>query len=94
MILTLLLTTASWGQDMAQLSGDVEGMNGQATVQEINYQALSLEDCLALALKYNPVLGGSKERIRELVADYDAARSQFFPRLVLLSYYQKLDPVE
>jgi outer membrane protein len=62
------------------------------TTQGIDYQVLSLKDCLALAHKYNPLLGASREKIRELVADYDAARSQFFPRLVLLSYYQRLAP--
>jgi outer membrane protein len=50
------------------------------------YQALTLEDCLTIARKENPVLSASREKIQELVADYQAARSQFFPRLVLLSY--------
>jgi outer membrane protein len=50
------------------------------------FQALSLEDCLTIARKENPVLGASREKVQELVADYQAARSQFFPRLVLLSY--------
>jgi outer membrane protein len=62
------------------------------TPQGIDYQALSLEDCLALAHKYNPLLGASREKIRELVADYDAARSKFFPLLALGSYYQRLAP--
>jgi outer membrane protein len=50
------------------------------------YQALTLEDCLTIAQKENPVLGASREKIQELVADYQAARSKYFPRLVLLSY--------
>jgi outer membrane protein len=60
--------------------------------QRIDYQALSLEDCLALARKYNPGLIGATERIQELVADYQAAKSRFFPRLVLLSYYERTNP--
>ena len=32
------------------------------------------------------MLGASREKVQELVADYQAARSKFFPRLVLLSY--------
>ena len=48
-----------------------------------DYQALSLEDCQAIARQQNPVLAASREKIQELVADYQAARSKFFPRLVL-----------
>ncbi len=65
---------------------------GQAAAAEKNYQALSLEDCLALARQDNPVLAGSRERIQELVADYQAARSKFFPRLVLTSFYDRQPP--
>jgi len=57
-----------------------------------NYQALSLEDCLAIARQYNPVLAASREKVNELVADYQAARSKFLPRLTLISYYQRIDP--
>ena len=60
--------------------------------QRIDYQSLSLEDCLALARKYNPGLIGATERIQELVADYQAAKSRFFPRLVLVSYYERTNP--
>jgi outer membrane protein len=65
---------------------------GMAGGEDRNYQALSLNDCLALARKYNPVLSASRERINELVADYQAARSRFFPRLVLTSYYDRQPP--
>jgi outer membrane protein TolC len=65
---------------------------GDARGQTNNYQALSLEDCLALARKENPVLAASREKINELVADYQAARSKFFPRLVLLSYFTRQPP--
>ena len=57
-----------------------------------DYRALSLDDCLALAREDNPVLGASREKVRELVADYQAARSKFFPRLVLTSYYDRVPP--
>lgn len=57
-----------------------------------NYQVLSLEDCQAIARQQNPVLSASRERVQELVADYQAARSKFFPRLLLLSYYDRQPP--
>ena len=53
---------------------------------------LTLTDCLALARENNPVVSQAQERIRELVADHEAARSSAFPRLALTSYYQRLDP--
>jgi outer membrane protein len=64
---------------------------GQAVAAEA-YQALSLEECLSLARKYNPVLSASREKVQELLADYQAARAKFFPRLVLLSYYDRQPP--
>ena len=57
-----------------------------------DYQALSLEDCQAIAREQNPVLGATREKVQELVADYQAARSKFFPRLLLLSYYDRVPP--
>jgi outer membrane protein TolC len=57
-----------------------------------DYQALSLDDCLVLARQYNPVFAASQEKIQELVADYQAARSKFFPRLVLTSFYTRQPP--
>ncbi|HLD48631.1 MAG TPA: TolC family protein [Desulfobaccales bacterium] len=57
-----------------------------------DYRALSLDECLALAREQNPVLSASREKIQELLADYNAARSKFFPRLVLTSYYNRLPP--
>ena len=62
---------------------------GAGSPPAASYQALTLEDCLALARKENPVLAASREKIQELVADYQAARSSFFPRLTLLSYYTR-----
>ncbi|MFZ5449976.1 MAG: TolC family protein [Thermodesulfobacteriota bacterium] len=63
-----------------------------AASQPSDYRPLSLDDCLALARQYNPVLAASQEKIQELVADYQAARSKFFPRLVLTSYYDRQPP--
>jgi outer membrane protein len=57
-----------------------------------DYHALTLKDCLSLARQNNPVLSASREKINELVADYQAARSKFFPRLVLTSYYDRQPP--
>jgi outer membrane protein len=65
---------------------------GIGIAQEKNYQVLSLQDCLALARENNPVLATSREKIQELVADYQAARSKFFPRLVLTSFYARQPP--
>ena len=45
-----------------------------------------------MARQQNPVLGASREKVQELVADYQAARSKFFPRLVLTSYYDRQPP--
>jgi outer membrane protein len=59
---------------------------------EKDYQGLTLEDCLSLARQHNPVLSASREKINELVADYQAARSKFFPRLVMTSYYDRQPP--
>ena len=64
----------------------------QAMALEHDYRALTLDDCLALAREQNPVLTASREKVQELVADYQAARSKFFPRLVLLSYYDRQPP--
>jgi len=65
---------------------------GRTAAAEKDYQALSLEDCQAIARQQNPVLAASREKIQELVADYQAARSKFFPRLVLTSFYDRQPP--
>ena len=65
---------------------------GRTAAAEKDYQALSLEDCQAIARQQNPVLAASREKIQELVADYQAARSKFFPRLVLSSFYDRQPP--
>ncbi len=63
-----------------------------ARAADKDYQALTLNDCLAIARKQNPALAASREKIQELVADYQAARSKFFPRLVLTSFYDRQPP--
>jgi outer membrane protein len=68
------------------------GLGQTAAAAEKNYQALSLEDCQAVARQQNPVLAASREKVQELVADYQAARSKFLPRLVLTSYYDRQPP--
>jgi len=65
---------------------------GVRSGQARDYQALSLEDCLAIARERNPALAASREKVNELVADYQAARSRFFPRLTFVAYYQRIDP--
>jgi outer membrane protein TolC len=65
------------------------GQAGASGAPAGNYQGLTLEDCLALAREHNPVLAASREKVNELVADYQAARSKFFPRLTLLAYYTR-----
>ncbi|MGC8491723.1 MAG: TolC family protein [Syntrophobacteraceae bacterium] len=65
---------------------------GAETSPNFDYRSLSLEDCLSLARRYNPALGGAVEKIRELTADYRAARSQFFPQLISLAHYEGLEP--
>ena len=62
------------------------------TTQGSEYRLLTLEDCLSLARKHNPVLSGATEKVRELMADYQAAKSRFFPRLILTSYYERTNP--
>jgi outer membrane protein len=63
-----------------------------ALAREHDYRALTLDDCLAVAREQNPVLAASREKVQELVADYQAARSKFFPRLTLLSFYDRQPP--
>jgi len=87
----MLLPSQSWKLTFLVLGVLVLGA-GQAAAAEKDYRALSLEDCLAIARQQNPVLAGSQEKINELVADYQAARSKFFPRLVLTSFYTRQPP--
>jgi len=47
---------------------------------------------LAVARNHNPKILAAREKINELAADYTAARSKFFPRIAVNSYYYKIDP--
>jgi outer membrane protein len=85
------LSSQIWKPIFLGLAALLFGMAPAAAAGE-NYQALSLNDCLVLARQYNPVLAASREKIQELEADYQAARSKFFPRLVLTSYYDRQPP--
>jgi outer membrane protein len=87
----MLLPSQSWKLIFLALGILVLGA-GQAAAAEKDYRALSLEDCLVIARQQNPVLAASREKIQELMADYQAARSKFFPRLVLTSYYNRQPP--
>jgi len=60
--------------------------------EDYAYKSLSLEDCLALARENSPLLSGAAEKVRELLADYRAARSEFFPKLALVSHYERSNP--
>ena len=53
---------------------------------------LTLEHCLSVARAHNPRILAAREKINELSADYTAARSKFFPRIAVNSYYYKIDP--
>ena len=68
------------------------GGGSPGMAQDNQYRRLSLEECLTLARQRNPVVRAARERTREMVADYEAARAKFFPRLTLLSYYERVDP--
>ena len=63
-----------------------------AEVPDDGTHGLTLEECLTSARERNPIILAAREKITELIADYDAARSSFFPRIVLSSYVDKLDP--
>jgi outer membrane protein len=80
--LTLLFLLSSLASKLAYAGSSADG----------SQQPLGLADCLALARENNPVVSQAQERIRELVADYDATRSSDYPRIALTSYYQRLDP--
>ena len=53
--------------------------NGQVKI-------LTLKECLDLALKNNPTISLSRERIQEMIQDYNIARSGLFPTLSLRAY--------
>ena len=73
-IFILVLSDTRVYSESEGIAGTTVLLDDADAAQKTDYQSLSLEDCPALALKYNPVLSGAKEKIRELVADYQAAR--------------------
>lgn len=53
---------------------------------------LTLKECLISARSRNPIILAAREKVNELIADYNAARSRFFPRIAFSSYLTRLDP--
>jgi TolC family type I secretion outer membrane protein len=55
-------------------------------------RVLTLKECLDLALKNNPTISLNREKVLELVQDYNIARSNLFPVVSLSAYANWLDP--
>ena len=60
--------------------------------QKGEVRMLTLKECLDLALRYNPTISLNRERIQELIQDYNIARSGLFPTLSLRAYANWVDP--
>jgi outer membrane protein TolC len=60
--------------------------------QNKTVRILTLEQCLGLALKYNPTIHLNLEKIQELIQDYNIARAGLFPAISLSAYANWLDP--
>ena len=60
--------------------------------QKGEFRILTLKECLDLALKNNPTISLNRERVQELVQDYNIARSNLFPALSLSAYANWLAP--
>lgn len=54
----------------------------------------TLEECVSIARKNNPRVIAAQEKIAELIADYNVARSRFFPTLTVISYLNTLGPAD
>ncbi len=54
--------------------------------------SLTLKECLISARSQNPIILAAQEKVNELIADYNAARSRFFPRIAFSSYITRNDP--
>jgi outer membrane protein len=54
-------------------------------------QKLTLDECIALALKNNAGLQIEREKIVELEHDYRVAASALYPKLFFSAYYQRVD---
>jgi len=66
--------------------------NCSAEIIDNTTNSLTIERCLAVARAHNPRILAAREKINELAADYTAARSKFFPRIAVNSYYYRIDP--
>lgn len=53
---------------------------------------LTLKECLDLAVKNNPTISFNREKVNELVQDYNIARSNLFPAVSLSAYSDWVDP--
>jgi outer membrane protein len=60
--------------------------------QKGELKVLTLKECLDFALKYNPTISLNRERIQEMIQDYNIARSGLFPALSLRAYANWVDP--
>lgn len=63
-----------------------------AAQEESTTGSFTLEECVTVARKNNPRVIAAQEKIAELTADYNAARSRFFPTFTVISYLNKLGP--
>jgi len=59
--------------------------------QKGEVRILTLKECLDFALKNNPTISLNREKIQELVQDYNIARSGLFPAISLTAYANWLD---
>jgi outer membrane protein TolC len=60
--------------------------------QKGEVRILTLKECLDLALKNNPTISFNREKVNELVQDYNSARSNLFPAISLSAYADWVDP--
>ena len=60
--------------------------------QKGEVRILTLKECLDLALKNNPTISLNREKVLELVQDYNIARSNLFPAISLSAYANWYDP--
>jgi outer membrane protein len=59
--------------------------------QKGEVRILTLKECLDFALKNNPTISLNREKVQELVQDYNIARSSLFPAISLTAYANWLD---
>jgi TolC family type I secretion outer membrane protein len=60
--------------------------------QKGEVKVLTLKECLDFALKYNPTISLSRERIQEMIQDYNIARSGLFPTISARGYASWVAP--